>query len=137
VFERGGNNTMDFEIPEDLKMVQRLARDFVVDERRPLERDLLGRAADLSDARSYLDAETEKRLMKTAKGIGLWGVGVPEELGGAGLGTLAQCIVEEEVAQTVVPFDFGDVTAILFECNVDQLHKYFMPVFNRDKAVYL
>jgi len=128
---------MDFEISEDLKMVQSLARDFVHDQLKPLERDLLGRAADLSDARMSLPAETEARLVKTARDMGLWGASIPEELGGVGLNTLGDCLVEEELAQTVVPFNFGDVTPILFECNKEQRAKYFTPAFNREKLAYL
>jgi alkylation response protein AidB-like acyl-CoA dehydrogenase len=128
---------MDFEISEDLKMVQSLARDFVRDQLKPLERDLLGRTADLSDAHMSLPAETEARLVKLAKDMGLWGAGIPEELGGVGLNTLGNCLIEEELAQTVVPFNFGDVTPILFECNEEQRAKYFTPTFNREKLAYL
>ncbi len=128
---------MDFEIPQDLKMVQSLVRDFVNDQLKPLERDILGRAADLSDARLSLPAETEERLVRMANEIGLWGINVPEEVGGAGLGTLCSCLVEEELAQTVVPFSFGDVTPILFDCNDEQKEKYFLPALNRQKYAYL
>ncbi|MAF85009.1 MAG: hypothetical protein CL875_00765 [Dehalococcoidales bacterium] len=128
---------MDFEIPQELKMVQSLVRDFVNDQLKPLERDLLGRAADLSDAQVSLPAETEEKLIKMAKEIGIWGAGVPEELGGAGLDTLGNCLVEEELAQTVIPFNFGDVTPILFDCNAEQKEKYFLPVLNRQKCAYL
>lgn len=128
---------MDFEIPEELKMVQSLVRDFVNDQLKPLERDILGRAVDLSDAQMYLPSETEERLIKMAKDMGLWGVSVPEELGGVGLSTLGNCLVEEELAQTVVPFNFGDVTPILFDCNEKQREKYFLPLLNRQKQAYL
>jgi acyl-CoA dehydrogenase len=128
---------MDFEIPQELKMVQSLVRDFVNDQLKPLERDLLGRAADLSDAQVSLPAETEEKMIKMAKEIGIWGAGVPEELGGAGLDTLGNCLVEEELAQTVIPFNFGDVTPILFDCSAEQKGKYFLPVLNRQKCAYL
>ncbi len=128
---------MDFEIPQDLKMIQSLVRDFVNDQLKPLERDILGRAADLSDARISLPKETEERLVKMAQEIGLWGINVPEEFGGAGLGTLCSCLVEEELAQTVVPFSFGDVTPILFECRAEQKEGYLRAVINRQKHAYL
>ena len=128
---------MDFEIPEELKMVQRLARDFVNDQLKPLERDLIGRAADLSDAQVYLPDETEAKLIKMVQEMGLWGAAVPEELGGVGLDTLGSCLVEEELAQTVIPFDFGDVTPILFDCNAKQRESYFLPVLNRQIYAYL
>ena len=128
---------MDFEIPQELKMVQSLVRDFVNDQLKPLEREILGRAADLSDARISLPQETEEKLTRMANDAGLWGINIPEELGGAGLGTLCSCLVEEELAQTVIPFNFGDVTPILFDCNTEQKEKYFLSVMNRQKDAYL
>ncbi len=128
---------MDFELSEELKMIQSLARDFVADQLKPLERGLLGKAADLSDARAYLSEEDETRLTSMAKEMGLWGAGIPEELGGAGLGTLGSCLIEEEMAQTTIPFNLGDVTPVLFECNEAQKEKYFLPAFNREKQAYL
>jgi acyl-CoA dehydrogenase len=128
---------MDFELPEELKMIQSLTRDFVTDQLKPLERDVLGRAANLSDARMYLPAETEAKLIKMVRDMGLWGVGIPEELGGVGLDTLGTCLVEEELAQTVIPFNFGDVTPILFDCDAEQQGKYLIPALNRQKQPYL
>ncbi|MFC1977964.1 acyl-CoA dehydrogenase family protein [Chloroflexota bacterium] len=128
---------MDFELSEELKMIQGLARDFVNDQLKPLEREILGRAADLSDARMYLPPETGERLIKVAKDMGLWGASIPEELGGVGLSTLGNCLVEEELAQVVIPFNFGDVTPILFDCNDQQRQSYFLPALNRQKQPYL
>ena len=128
---------MDFETSEELKMVQELVRGFVAEQLKPLERSLLGRAADLSDAVMYLPWEKEQELIGMVKEMGLWGVNVPEELGGIGLDTLGNCLVEEELAQTIVPFSFGDVTPLLFECNEKQKETYFSPVFNQEKYPYL
>ena len=116
---------MDFEIPQELKMVQSLVRDFVNDQLKPLERDILGRAADLSDARLSLPPETEASLVKMAGDIGLWGINIPEELGGSSLGTLCSCLVEEELAQTIIPFNFGDITPILFDCKDENFSKRY------------
>ena len=118
-------------------MWQRLVRDFVNGQLKTLGRDILGRASDLSDAKMSLPPETEEKLVKTANDIGLWGINIPEELGGAGLGTLCSCLVEEELAQTVIPFNFGDVTPILFHCNAEQKENYFLSVLNRQKYAYL
>lgn len=128
---------MDFELSEELKMMRSLTRDFVNDRLKPLERDILGRAADLSDARMYLPAKTEAKLIKMVRDLGLWGIGIPEELGGLGLSTLGICLVEEELAQTVVPFHFGDVTPLLFDCNEEQREKFLLPALNRQKQPYL
>ena len=128
---------MDFNIPEDLKMVQTLVRDFVKDQLLPLEKEVLGRETDLAGARQTLPPETEEKLVKMVKDMGLWGIGIPEELGGIGLGTLGTCLVEEELAKTVVPFNFGDVTPILFDCNEKQKKDYLIPVIEGQKHPYL
>ncbi len=52
-------------------------------------------------------------------------------------GHAGSCLVEEELAQTVIPFNFGDVTPILFDCNATQRESYFAPVLNRQKYAYL
>ncbi len=128
---------MDFKLSEELKMIQSLATDFVNEQLKPLERDILGRAADLSDAQTYLPAKTEAKLVKMVRKMGLWGAGVPEELGGVGLSTLGVCLVEEELAQTVVPFNFGDVTPILFDCNTEQQARFLRPALDGQKRPYL
>jgi len=128
---------MDFELSEEHKMIQSLARDFVTEQLRPLERDLLGRAADLSDAAAVLPPEKEAALAHMVEGMGLWNIGVPEELGGAGLDNLGVCLVEEELAQTVVPFRFGDVSPLLFECTPAQRQTYLAPVLGGEKRALL
>jgi acyl-CoA dehydrogenase len=128
---------MDFELSEELKMVQRLARDFVEGRLKPLEREILGRAADLSDARAWLPAAKEAELVQTVREMGLWGVGIPEELGGVGLSTLGVCLVEEEMAKTVIPFHFGDVTPILFDCSKEQRERFLRPAMDNDIHPYL
>jgi acyl-CoA dehydrogenase len=134
---REERSSVDFEIPEELKMIQSLVRDFVNDQMKPLERDMLGRAAGLADARMFLSAEVDEKLINMSKDLGLWGLGVPEDLGGVGLSILGSCLAEEELAQTIIPFNFGDVTPILFECNAEQKERYFLPLFNRSKQVYI
>ena len=119
---------MDFIIPEELKMVQTLARDFVKEQLMPVEREVLGRDTDMAGARVYLTPGTEERLVGLVRGMGLWGLNVPEELGGIGLDTLGICLVEEELAKTIVPFHFGDVTPLLFECNEEQKGRYLQPL---------
>jgi len=125
---------MEFEKPEELEMVQTAVRQFVTEQLKPLERMLLGRAADLSDAVMYLPAEKERELISLAREMGLWGIGVPEQLGGAGLGTLGTCLVEEELAQTVVPFTLGDVPAVLLQCSERQRQDYLSPALDREKS---
>ena len=128
---------MDFNIPEDMKMVQTLANDFVKDQLIPLEKEVLGRESDLEGAKRALTQEKEAELIKMVKDMGLWGLSIPDDLGGVGLGVLGACLVEEELAKTVLPFNFGDVTPILFDCNEEQKNEYFLPLLERQKSVYL
>ena len=128
---------MDFNIPEDLKMVQTLARDFVKDQLIPLEKEVLGRETDLEGTRRGLSPEKEAELLKMVREVGLWGLSVPEEMGGGGLGVFGTCLVEEELAKTVLPLDFGDVTPLLFECNNEQRRDYLQPLVEGRKSAFL
>lgn len=124
---------MEFELSEEHRMIQSLARDFVTDRLKPLERDLLGRAADMNDACAALPVEKEAELVKMVRDLGLWNAGVPDEFGGPGLDTLGTCLVEEELAQTIVPFRFGDISPVLFECDEDQRGRFLEPALRHEK----
>jgi alkylation response protein AidB-like acyl-CoA dehydrogenase len=128
---------MDLNIPEDLKMAQTMARDFVKNQLIPIERQVLGRDSDLVGARQTLTPETEEKLVKLVQDMGLWGLSLPEALGGVGLGVLGTCLVEEELAKTIIPFNFGDVTPVLFDCNEQQKAEFLLPVINRQKNACL
>ena len=128
---------MDFNVPEELKMVQTAVRKFVKDELIPLERDILGREGDPATGRVMLPPEEEERLFRMVQEMGLWGVSVPEELGGVGLPTLGVCLVEEELAKCVVPFNFGDVSPILFDADEKQRKSYLQPLLDGEKRACL
>jgi acyl-CoA dehydrogenase len=128
---------MDFIIPEDLKMLQTLARDFVKDQLIPLEKEVLGRESDLEGSRQDLAPEKEAELVRIARETGLWGLSLPEHLGGIGPGVLGICLVEEELARTVLPFNLGDVTPVLYDCNEEQKSKYLLPLLEREKSACL
>ncbi len=76
---------MDFELSEDLTMVRDMARDFADKELRP--------RAKRHDAQGTLDPD----LFPLIGELGLWGLTVPEEFGGAGLGNLELSVVLEEL----------------------------------------
>ncbi len=118
---------MDFEIPEELRLIRETAKDFVKRRLIPLERDLL------DSENGTLSKEIIEDLKKDAKEIGFWGLRVPVEFGGLGTSILCLCLVEEELAKTIIPFNFGDVTPILFHCNEEQKRKYLNPVIEGEK----
>jgi len=121
---------MDFEISEEEKLTREAARNFVKKILLPLENDLLYKEATLSK-------EVMDKLKKKAKESGFWGFRIPEEFGGLGESVLCLCLVEEELAQTIVPFDFGDVTPVLFHCNEEQKRKYLNPTIEGIKQYSL
>ena len=95
---------MDIEISETTRMVRDTVRRFVKSELIPIEPIVIRRDAE----RGYTDMplipeDIEKRLQEKASELGLWGVDVPQELGGQGLGMLTKCAVIEELKNSFVP----------------------------------
>jgi butyryl-CoA dehydrogenase len=74
-----------FEVGEELTLVRDMAREFA-------EKDLFPRAT-RHDRQEAIDADV---LAKVGE-LGLWGLTVPEEYGGAGMGNLALALVLEEI----------------------------------------
>ncbi len=118
---------MDFEISEELKLIRETTIDFVKRGLLPLERDLL------DSENGTLSKEVMEELKKKAKEVGFWGLRVPEEFGGLGTSVLCLCLVEEELAKTIIPFNFGDVTPLLFHCNEEQRKRYLDPTIEGTK----
>lgn len=78
---------MDFELPEELAEVQKLARDFS-------EKEIAPGAA--KDDREH----TFRRDLVSKMGeLGFYGCLIPEEYGGNGLGFLAHALISEEIAR--------------------------------------
>lgn len=76
---------MDFELDEELTMVRDMARDFATGELDPRARQ--------HDLQGYIDEEVFGLLAE----LGLWGLTIPEQFGGAGMGSLALSLVLEEL----------------------------------------
>ena len=83
---------MDFELPEELRLLKENIRRFVDRELIPLEREVV------NDVK--LQKELPKRLRGKVEALGVWGYDIPEEFGGLGLGMMAKVIVWSEVSRT-------------------------------------
>jgi glutaryl-CoA dehydrogenase (non-decarboxylating) len=79
---------MDFELPEELAEVQKLARDFS-------EKEIAPTAA--NDDREHL---FRKDLVSKMGELGFYGCLIPEQYGGNGLGFLAHTLISEEIGRT-------------------------------------
>ena len=91
-------------ITEEHRMLQDMVAKFVERELMPLEPAVLAREA--AGGKYGLTEEEEAPLLVKCKELGLWGLDVPEEMGGADLPAVARMLVEEEVARTITPFEF-------------------------------
>ena len=78
---------MDFELPEEVVQIQRTVRDLCEAEVKP-------RAREWDEAERF-----PWEVVRQLGPLGIMGMTVPEELGGAGLGALAVAVVVEELAR--------------------------------------
>jgi acyl-CoA dehydrogenase len=122
---------MNFEIPEELRLLRASARRFVQEELMPLERQYCN-DADLPD-------EVRNTLQARARDLGFWNFDLPAELGGGGVGTLGMCLVLEEMARCLVP-GFRTPTVfspyvgpIQYGCTPQQKARYLDPVLSGEK----
>ncbi|GAA0582767.1 acyl-CoA dehydrogenase family protein [Craurococcus roseus] len=92
------------ELSEEHRMLRDLVARFVERELMPLEPAVLAREA--GGGKIALTPEEEGPLQAKAKELGLWGLDVPEEFGGADLPVLPLMAVEEELGRTLTPFIF-------------------------------
>ena len=122
---------MDFELPEELKLLQRTVRTFVDRELIPIEMKAMDGPA--------LHADIRADLERKAKDLGLWLLDVPTEYGGQGLSLLGMAVVWEELSRTIAlpprgPGVFGpDVKPVLFTLNAAQKEKYLFPVLRGER----
>ena len=123
---------MDFELPEDLRMMKETLRRFIDTEVIPIEREAY-------DGHEMVP-EIRARLQARARELGIWMIDVPEEYGGMGLGLLARVLVWEETGRTIAfprrkPWIFGhDASPILLRfLRDDQKEKYLWPCLRGEK----
>jgi acyl-CoA dehydrogenase len=78
---------MDFTVPDELRSMMGAVREFVNDRVIPQEREI--------DENDHIP----ESLLSEAKELGLFGIRVPEEFGGLGLGVLGQSLLYEELGR--------------------------------------
>src|ERR1700758_4069154 len=93
-----------FELCEEHRMLQDLVAKFVDRELIPLEKSVLAR--EMSGQKAALSDADESELLAKCRELGLWGLDVPEEFGGANLPAVALVGVYEEQGRSCVPFTF-------------------------------
>ncbi|HEX6512191.1 MAG TPA: acyl-CoA dehydrogenase [Chloroflexota bacterium] len=122
---------MDFELPEELKLMQQTVRRFVDRELMPLEKTL----PDLMDIPPHVREQLEAKV----KEMGFWAAAVPAEFGGGGIGALGNMVLREQVSRCLVSDTRddrgfgGNPWPILYNCNPQQREKYLDPIIQGAK----
>src|SRR5258708_10267960 len=84
---------MDFELPEELRILKATLRRFVDTELIPIERET-------TDG-EQIKPQYLERFERRAKELGIWQLDVPTEYGGRGLSTLARAVGWEELSRPI------------------------------------
>lgn len=120
---------MSVELSEEHRMLKDMVGKFVENELMPLESAVLAR--ETQGGKAALTEEEEAPLLAKCKELGLWGLDVPEELGGANLPAVALMAVNEEIGRTCVPFTFPpdspNLHMLMAVANDDQRKRYLEP----------
>lgn len=110
---------MDYEIPENLRMIQETIRRFVNQDLEPISQKV--------EEEDHIPEEVVQKMRE----LGLFGLSIPEEYGGLGLGTLGECLVYEELTKTNACFRSRIGTSngigsmgILFDGTAEQKARY-------------
>ncbi len=116
---------MNFELPDELRMLKDAVRRFVDAEMIPVE--MRSRVGD------GMDPQIKADLVEKAKVLGLAGFDVPEEYGGQGFGLLAKAVVWAELGRTIALPPraveiFGPIISpLLYLMNDAQKARYLAP----------
>lgn len=119
---------MNFELPEELRILQSTARDFAMKELAPeaIKRDA--------------ECEYPMAIMKKLGELGFLGIMVPEEHDGAGMGVLAYTIIMEEIARwdASVALNMAAQNSLclghlMVAADEAQIKKYVAPLARGDK----
>ncbi|MCB2190162.1 MAG: acyl-CoA dehydrogenase family protein [Deltaproteobacteria bacterium] len=77
---------MDFEIPENLRLMTDTVRRFVKKDLEPISQQVED------------EDRIPEEIVQTMRELGLFGLSIPEEYGGLDVGTLGECLVYEEMS---------------------------------------
>jgi acyl-CoA dehydrogenase len=112
---------VDADVPEDLRAIRATVREFVDGRVIPLERQI-----DDED-------RVPEALLEEAKALGLFGIRIPEEYGGLGLGAFGHALISEELGRTshgfgtVIGAHTGIGTTGLVELGTEEQKRRYLP----------
>jgi len=116
---------LNFDLPEEMRMLRDTVRKFVDRELIPIERT--------ARVNNKLKPEIRADLVAKAAALGLSGYDVPREYGGLGMGLVAKVTVWAELSRSIALPSRGvdvfgpNVSPILYHLNEAQKAKYLLP----------
>jgi acyl-CoA dehydrogenase len=113
---------MDFALNDEQKMMIETVRRFVAEELQPLENEL--------EAQGFLGQDKAQAIYSKAKRLGLYGMNMPESLGGMGLSNVDRILCEEQFGHTsdyLIRRAFGNVYEPLLHCKGEQVERWLKP----------
>lgn len=120
---------MDFVIPEGCLLIKNIVRDFVKGELEPI-----------SESVDELDNIPEDVVQKM-QGLGFFGITIPEEYGGAGLGLLEYCFAIMELVKvglayrSLISINNGLVSRCILLCGTEEQKSRYLPAMAKGKKV--
>lgn len=113
---------MNFELSSEQKMLIETVRRFIQEVIQPLEDEV--------EHTGTLDPAKAQTLHEQAKALGLYGMNMPEALGGGGLSNLDRILCEEQFGHTtdiLIRRAFGNVYEPLLHCQGEQIERWLKP----------
>lgn len=113
---------MNFELSSEQKMLIETVRRFIQEVIQPLEDEV--------EHTGTLDPVKAQALHEQAKALGLYGMNMPEALGGGGLSNLDRILCEEQFGHTtdiLIRRAFGNVYEPLLHCQGEQIERWLKP----------
>ncbi len=113
---------MNFELSSEQKMLIETVRRFIQEVIQPLEDEV--------EHTGTLDPAKAQALHEQAKALGLYGMNMPEALGGGGLSNLDRILCEEQFGHTtdiLIRRAFGNVYEPLLHCQGEQIERWLKP----------
>ena len=120
---------MDFDLSTEQRMLIRTVRTFIRAELQPLEQAI--------EDTGVLAPEVARAIFKKSRGLGLYGMNIPEGFGGGGLSAVDTMLVEEEFGHTtdiLIRRAFGNVYEVLLACQGAQIERWLKPCVRGERT---
>ncbi|MFY0545602.1 acyl-CoA dehydrogenase family protein [Brevibacillus sp. H7] len=120
---------MDFRFSEDIELLRRVVRDFVLNEVEPVAMEIEEKD------------EIPEHIVALSREMGLFGLSIPEEYGGLGLNMVGKCAIYEELGKThngfttLIGAHTGIGTVGIVELGTEEQKQKYLPKMARGEWI--